>query len=273
MSIRRELADANPNDVGLKVDLAQALLAVGNVSELEEKRDYYEQALILREYLAKKASGGDRAKRMRDVWITHGMLGDLHSSLDNATEAKKCYSEALRLARELCPADEQSPRQRLDLAHSYVNLGNSKRTLGETQPAKQDYTKALDILTLLAENDPRNIEVQTSYLLTLARAGQHEKASKEAPKTRDLAPDNVLHLYNIACCHSICVSAVADGRPLDQLSPEQQSLQTEYAKQAIALLEEAIAKGLDDFEYLKIDPDIAPIREYPDYRKLLEGRE
>ena len=272
-TIRQALADADPQKLRWKVDLAQGLIALGNVSDLEERHDYYLQAHRLREELVKLVPEDQRARRLRDVWIARNMLADTRLQQDELVEAKAHYSESLRLAQELLQTDASSLRSKLDLALSQVNLGNAELRLEEIDAAQKHYAQATAIFGPLAEADPRNVEIQTSYALALARARRHEEAAQKAREMRELAPDNFLHLYNIACCYSLCIAAIAGDRSGDPLTPEEQRLQSEYTEEAIAALLDAVAKGLDDLDFLERDPDLASIRHHSEYRKLLAGRE
>ena len=73
------------------------------------------------------------------------------------------------------------------------------------------------------------------------------------------------------CIYSLASAQVAR----DKTEPQRDSLAHQHADRAIDLLRQAVAKGWDtphDIEHMKTDPDLDPIREHPDFQKLLKDK-
>ena len=95
------------------------------------------------------------------------------------------------------------------------------------------------------------------------RAGQVNAALKEAEelsKVQDAAT-----LYDLAC-----VFALAADRPDETAATLSKE---DCAQRAVAILQQAIAKGYKDAEHLKKDDDLKGLRERDDFKKLLRELE
>jgi tetratricopeptide (TPR) repeat protein len=146
------------------------------------------------------------------------------------------------------------------LAVSYISAGNVRQEAGEWDAAREMFAKAVELLRPLAKDDPENIDVQANFVLALARAGQHEEAAGKAEVLRSLAPENFRNLYNVACTYSLCAVALRGGKEESAVSPTDRELASSYVKQALDTLQAALAAGFKDFELLRSDPDLAPLR-------------
>jgi hypothetical protein len=73
-------------------------------------------------------------------------------------------------------------------------------------------------------------------------------------------------LYNLACVCALASAAVKDAKNLGADAPR---LAEEYAVRALELLRQAVAKGYKDFDHLKKDDDLKPLREREDFKKLV----
>jgi hypothetical protein len=56
-----------------------------------------------------------------------------------------------------------------------------------------------------------------------------------------------------------------------ELTPEQQAERDRFVTLALTALKAAVEAGFDNFEHLQQDPDLAALREHPDYKALLPG--
>jgi serine/threonine protein kinase/Flp pilus assembly protein TadD len=115
----------------------------------------------------------------------------------------------------------------------------------------------LELLNWTVEAIPRYLEKHPDdarshvYLaVELAALGRTEEAVAEGKKALELSPDDPLMLYNVACVF---------GRLGD-------------VKSAVQSLKTSIAAGLEDYEWLKTDPDFDNIRNEPDFVELLRGK-
>ena len=86
--------------------------------------------------------------------------------------------------------------------------------------------------------------------MELAALGRTDEAVAEGKKALELSPDDPLMMYNVACVF---------GRLGD-------------VKRAVQLLRSSIEAGLEDYEWLKTDPDFDNIRGEPEFAALLKGK-
>jgi hypothetical protein len=72
----------------------------------------------------------------------------------------------------------------------------------------------------------------------------------EVRKALELSPGDPLMLYNAACCYARVGEKSA----------------------ALRSLKESVAAGLEDYEWIKTDPDFDSIRQEPEYVALMKGK-
>ena len=270
LRLRQALVVMQPANTTAQKDLATSYTTMGKVSEPDEARSYYTQALTIRQALVSAASGANRASLERDVWIVFNRLAELSMRLKDYAAAREHYDQALVLASKLSDVDRTSPRGKIDLALAHVNSGNVRLLAGDIATAKECFGKSLALFRPLAKEDPRNLELQTNFVLVLARHGDHVEAAQQVEMLRSLSPQNRANLYNVACCYSLCVAAVLRDKTGEQLTSEEQTWQRKYGDQAIAALRQAATRGLKEASSVTGDSDLDAIRDHPEYPKLLE---
>ena len=72
--------------------------------------------------------------------------------------------------------------------------------------------------------------------------------------------------YNLACVYSISSSMVEGG---DEGS-EPSNLRKGYREKAIESLRQSLAAGWKHFAHIREDSDLDPIRDHPEFKKLIE---
>ena len=110
-------------------------------------------------------------------------------------------------------------------------------------------------------------------IAVLARHGRHADVAATAEKLAELKPKGAPSLYDAACGYSLCVAAVAAGKKPEQLSTDEAALREKYAARAIELMRQAVQGGWTNVEHMKKDTDLDPLRERPDFQKLLADLE
>ena len=88
------------------------------------------------------------------------------------------------------------------------------------------------------------------YAIDLVQTGEKEEAKIQAAKALELSPNDPLMLYNASCFYS----------------------QMGEKKLAIEALKNSFAVGYANYDWLKRDSDLDPIRNEPDYIELMKGK-
>jgi len=86
-----------------------------------------------------------------------------------------------------------------------------------------------------------------------------------------VSPKNQNNLYNAACVYSLAAAAIKPQKDGDPLTAEQSAARQKHVADSLATLREAIAAGYKDFAHMQEDPDLAPLRELPEFKALLSG--
>jgi tetratricopeptide (TPR) repeat protein len=99
------------------------------------------------------------------------------------------------------------------------------------------------------ETDPDHVAALEALAAAYSRAGRRADAVRVDRRLVALLPGNALAFYNLACSLSLAGEVGA----------------------ALDALEQALALGYRDFEFLAKDPDLANVREDARYRSLIAG--
>jgi hypothetical protein len=132
-----------------------------------------------------------------------------------------------------------------------------------------------DIEFALAQPRQTAISLLEARVILLAQAGRHQDASATTDKLLQLAPKgNPLRRFNLACCHALCASAMAQGKGPDRLSRDQRKLFDSHGDRAVQLLAEMAKDGLLDYSSfllprLRADPLLSAVRHRDDFRAVL----
>jgi serine/threonine protein kinase/tetratricopeptide (TPR) repeat protein len=115
------------------------------------------------------------------------------------------------------------------------------------------------------------LDARINRAIVLAKGGDHTRATDEAKAiTRE---EGLIgnHLYNLACVFSRSSTAAAKD---NKLSPaDRNHLKAQYADRAMEFLHQAIAKGWQNPDPLKNDPDLNALRSHKDFSKLVRELE
>jgi hypothetical protein len=225
------------------------------------------QAHELLQRLLQRATDTTRSRYQEDLRITADRLGEIYLLWkEDAAKARGYFQQATDLAQALVAADDRGTRNRQNLAYALSRLGLCAQRQNDAAAAGY-FAQSLALWRqLAAEEDPEMLQIQGELALTLARAGQHEEASAQARQLQQLSPEYPRNLYNVACCYSLCAEAVARKNPADAAQAALQ--REEYLGLALATLQKAKALGLENLNFLLVDPDLAALREHPGFAEL-----
>ena len=104
------------------------------------------------------------------------------------------------------------------------------------------------------------------------QAGRVADAVQAVAKLRELGTATAGQLYNAACVYSLCAAAIKpDPDALTAESRRAGTARQQHIAAALATLREAIAAGWNDFAHMQKDPDLAQLRDMPEFKALLPG--
>jgi hypothetical protein len=148
-------------------------------------------------------------------------------------------------------------RARQFLCNSHVNRARTLYLLGRHAEAVQDLDRAIDL-----DQGPMHPTYRLYRAMALAYLGEDSKATSEVAEVLQAgSPEADLH-YNAACVFAISAAKASDTTRAER-----------YAARAVALLQDAVAKGYHNATRLKQDPDFDRLRARADFQKLVADLE
>ena len=274
-------------------------LDLGNVTEA--MKSFEKSAEYRDEWLAESPDNESALREQAGVRLSlgHGLL-----RLERLDESFNNYSKAREILEGLASGPVSSLPDRANTAICYDYMAGTQLLAGEMESARTQYDQAIERMRALvaeapkmailkrklakslygvaiawAEEDPEksmalhgeslalrkelqakapeDVAVGQDVLLSLARTGSTEEAIALAEKLLEKGKDDAGILYNVACGYAICGATESESSPA-------------YRKRAVDLLDHAIKQGYEATGLLKLDPDLASIREMPEFAKLLE---
>jgi serine/threonine protein kinase/tetratricopeptide (TPR) repeat protein len=122
--------------------------------------------------------------------------------------------------------------------------------LGMKEERQRLLMEVIESIPRYLEKHPDDARSHVYLAVELAALGRTEEALAEGKKALELSPDDPLMLYNAACVFA----RLGD------------------VKAAVQSLKTSIAAGLEDYEWLKTDPDFDGIRNEPEFMEILKGK-
>ena len=273
---------------------AMAYDALGKRAEAEEQ---YKKVLALEEKLAADfpALPGYRSSLAN----SHNDFGGLLVGMGNLVEAEEQFRKAMAIQEKLVADFPAVPDYRVNLGGNYCNFGILIKTGGKPADALAWFDKAIKILLPVHEAEPRAVtarEFLRNTHASRARAydalGKLAEAVKDWDKAVELSPKEEQPIYCASRATSrlkagqvaeavaevvelaksdtwksgqwynfACIYAVASGKVADK--------KHEYADRAMQLLAKTVKAGYKDAAHMQKDPDLDPLREREDFKKLL----
>jgi TolB-like protein/Flp pilus assembly protein TadD len=182
------------------------------------------------------ASGRKAIELDPDNFIAYWTLGRIHFSTSNFEEALGLFQKAIEIQPGFYVAH-------LDLKMTYQNLGRHDE-------ANAALHKVAEILPNYLLQNPDDARAKLFHAMTLLELGRKDEAIAEGAAALELAPGDSLMLYNCACLYA-------------QLGEK---------TRAIATLRDAIAAGVTNFPWMVRDPDLASLRDDPEFIEMSKDR-
>lgn len=169
-------------------------------------------------------------------FIAYWILGRLYHQTDRDREAIEPYNKVVALNPDFYAVH-------MDLRTVYERLGETERYAETVKNELQVYPRHL-------ARYPEDARAHIFYAVALARSAKLEEGKAEAAKAIELNPSDPLMLYNTACFYA-------------RIGEKRLALDT---------LKNAILAGVENYEWIKRDPDLDCIRGEPEYEKMILGR-
>lgn len=205
----------------------------------------------------------------------HGKLAEKANQVDDAdahfTEAHWHFANLASLAKRLATSHDLVERIR-DYSSSFYMLGLIERQRGRLDKARENFQICLHIREQCLRDykgDLFESAMQYDLLFALVAVGNHERAATLANEKIAKGRADSHNLYRLACIYSLCIPAVEEVRRPKALTPEDKKLQDDYRTKALSCLDLAFAGGYTDFHHVRIDADLAPIRDDPRFHEIL----
>jgi hypothetical protein len=151
-------------------------------------------------------------------------------------------------------------------------MGAALLELGRSADSLDHFRQCLQLRKSLFDKSPQDVSMQINLMLADARTGEHASASQRASEIAEKNPQNAGRLYQAACCYSLCVPAVAMGKPEQELTDDEGRLRADYAARSIQAIRQAVLHDYKDVVALETDPDLTPVRQEAEFQKILEER-
>jgi TolB-like protein/Tfp pilus assembly protein PilF len=168
-------------------------------------------------------------------FVAHWTLGRIHFSKG---EFKEAY-EAFRRVIELKPT----------FVTGQCDLAQACDGLGRRDEARAARDRVLAMLPNYLLQNPEDSRARMIHAILLAEKNDKDAALREGDRALEISPDDPLMLYNGACLYA-------------RLSEPQR---------AIEALRQGIANGYEDYGWMRNDPDLASLRDNPDFIGLTGG--
>jgi len=169
-------------------------------------------------------------------YAAYWILGRIYHMKDRDREAAELLKKAVELNPEFYTA--------------FSDLENVYTCLGEKEKFERTLSTALEVYGRFVSQHPEDARAHMFFAVDLAKVARKDEAKREAAKALELTPDDPLMLYNATCFYS-------------QMGEE---------RLALDALQKAFATGFVDYEWLKRDTDLDPIRNTQEFIELMKGK-
>jgi tetratricopeptide (TPR) repeat protein len=240
--------------------------------QLRESEIAFRASLELMRQLA--ADFPNRPAFRQELAANHANLGCVLEDLGRPKDAEEAYVAAIALIKRLAAEFPDQPDLRNEYAAALGNLAffhlklmdySSARThLEEARPHHEAALKA-------GPDNPNYRQFYRNTLVALVQAnaglGDAAAAKQTALKLRDVGWDTPGDAYGAACALAGCIPIIQRNEKTSREDRDKQA--AFYGDEAMAMLRDAVTKGLKNAAHMKQDKDLDPLRGRADFKKLL----
>jgi serine/threonine protein kinase/tetratricopeptide (TPR) repeat protein len=271
-SIVAETGSTRASRFDLSQSYRQLGIVLAELGKSTEAEKALQQGLALDEKLV--AEFPHDARYRRSLANAHDCLAKLFQDSGQPKRVEAALRQALLHRKKLA---EDFPRQfddRNELVGTLGHLAAMHRKRGEFAAAVRLLDEALPHSRACVAATPKNAKYRLYYhttLLTLAQCldklADHARLATTASELADNGTDPANDAYLATCMLCSCHKLADQDTTLTEVRHSE--LRQRYADKAMTLLKQAVAHGFADTDRLKSSPDIEPLRERKDFRRLL----
>ena len=241
IDLREKIAHAHSDRFDQAYELA---LDLGEVAAIEQKAgglefaiQHQNQALERLEQLGRRFP--DMASYQQALYVAYDMAARLRSQQGESKTALKLAGQAQTVLERLVAEHPRELVYQVDLSRCHGFIGRLLYRSGRFTDAFHAFQRTVDLLESVPQLDPTN-----SYQLAA----------------------------NLALCVSLIGAGPTVAAPDDetQLSPTDRLRRQVYGTRAVAALGQAVAGGGASLDVCRSDSDLDPLRDRPDFQKLLK---
>jgi tetratricopeptide (TPR) repeat protein len=247
-------------------------MALARMGMWREAEEAFEEALsIYRDLDDQPSNKGHR------VWEPYGLsrLGWSLWKAGRAAEAASAFGQECAIRQRLAAAGPASAADRKALAVCESNGAAALLSLGRLAEARACCDRAIAIGERLLQGDPEKGQIARLLAVILVRSGSVRAAAGDpAGAAADWRRAAALYASHPplepqaaiarACCHGGLAGLA--GQEGSGISPAEAAAQ---AEEAMTILRRAVAGGYRDFDLLRVEPGLDPLRSRDDFRRLL----
>ncbi len=167
---------------------------------------------------------------------------------------QKKYKEALAQYEVSLQLDPQLPE-------AWSGRGNIYLKQDKLKEARNDFEQALRF-------DPYSGDAVTGLAIVDVMQGDYEKGIKAVEKAKSSFQTDRNFAYNMGCVYSRALEQVQQ----DKDAADRDKLLKAYQEKAIEGLQQAVKLGFRDFQLMSSDPDLKPLADVPEFKKLAAGQ-
>jgi serine/threonine protein kinase/tetratricopeptide (TPR) repeat protein len=280
LEIRRRLVDDFPGVPEYRLKLAGDTQNLGFLLRREGKHaaalEPYRQALESRKAVVAKA--GPLPRYRQQLATSYHDLASVQIVTGQPKDAESAWRAALEIWQQLAADFPRDPDYQEGLAGSLTNLAKLHNRRGEFASAAALLEKAGTHHQAALDARPKDRGFRETYRDHLVAVGQtrlgtadHAAAAASAAELARFGYEPAQDAYSAACLLGRCVTLAGKHAALSEA--KRKALSASYVQEALALLRRAAAHGYKDVARMKKEPDLEPLRERSEFRKLLAEME
>ena len=261
LTIRRELAEEEPENMSLQRDVARSHMALGEVQF--RARDWPAAKNAFGDALAgyEQAHRTDRESPTGRLELANVLsnFGVFALRTGDLKEAAQHLPRAQSLMAKLAESDDKNALYRRYLGLADYRLGTLARRQGDAAAASRWNRECLALRERLAKDDPKSERREIELLLVRSRVDDHAAiatVAAEMEKKPNLDREVLVELAQ-------CYSQLAGRLPIEAVP------RAGYQERALALLGQAVAKGFKDVVVLETEPDLDAVRDASGFAPIL----